>query len=72
MTVLSGDHALRRVSDDKREYRIFIKFTNQLRILRVNDYFSLDITIHHERWMKGMKIGRGLEGSIDINTTFSA
>merc|ERR1719378_78604 len=56
LDIPEGDHSLRKVSDDNREYRIFIKFTNQLRSLHMNDYFSLDMTIHHQRWMKG-KIG---------------
>ena len=56
LDVPEEDHGLRKVSSDGMEYRIFIKFLNKLKFLKEGDVFSLDISVHHQRWMKG-KIG---------------
>lgn len=50
------DYALRNESYDNKEFKLFIKFTQKLKALSICDVFSLDISMHHERWMKS-KIG---------------
>ena len=52
LDIPEGDHASRKVVENK-EFRIFIKFKNQLKRLRKGDVFSLDISVHFYRYLKG-------------------
>ena len=52
LDIPEGEHTFRKVADNK-EFRIFIKFKNQLKRLRKGDVFSLDISVHFQRYLKG-------------------
>jgi len=53
LDIPEGDHSKRKVLKNNQEYHVFIKFVNQLTRLKKGDIFSLDISLHHQRWMKG-------------------